>query len=82
MTNSAQAAFFAGVQEDFFRFGDDVAASLCINVAVARSSLLTLTALVTAALVSIVGAVGFVGLFPPPDAYSWDLPTRASSPSP
>ena len=50
---------------DAFAFGDDVASSLGIPVARTRVGLLVVTALVTAALVSVVGAVGFVGLVVP-----------------
>ncbi|WP_432547409.1 FecCD family ABC transporter permease [Kineococcus sp. SYSU DK004] len=50
---------------DAFAFGDDVAASLGVHVARTRTLLLVVTALVTAVLVSVVGAVGFVGLVLP-----------------
>nr|WP_222131918.1 iron chelate uptake ABC transporter family permease subunit [Pseudonocardia sp. C8] len=50
---------------DAFTFGDEVAASLGMPVAAVRGGLLTLTALVTAALVSVAGAIGFVGLVLP-----------------
>lgn len=50
---------------DAFAFGEDVAASLGIAVARTRVLLLVLTALLTATLVSIAGAVGFVGLVLP-----------------
>jgi iron complex transport system permease protein len=50
---------------DAFTFGDEVAASLGISVARVRGGLLVLTALITAALVSVAGAVGFVGLILP-----------------
>ncbi|MGB6246783.1 FecCD family ABC transporter permease, partial [Gordonia sp. (in: high G+C Gram-positive bacteria)] len=50
---------------DAFTFGDEVAASLGIPVARVRGALLVLTALITAALVSVAGAVGFVGLVLP-----------------
>ena len=50
---------------DAFTFGDDVASSLGIPVGAVRSLLLVLTALVTAALVSVTGAIGFVGLVLP-----------------
>ncbi|MFQ1004264.1 FecCD family ABC transporter permease [Modestobacter sp. SSW1-42] len=50
---------------DAFSFGDDVAASLGVHVTRARMLLLVLTALLTAALVSVAGAVGFVGLVLP-----------------
>ncbi|MBB2900924.1 iron complex transport system permease protein [Kineococcus radiotolerans] len=50
---------------DAFAFGDDVAATLGIPVARVRALLLVVTALVTAVLVSVSGAVGFVGLVLP-----------------
>jgi iron complex transport system permease protein len=50
---------------DAFSFGDDVAASLGIPVTRLRAVLLGLTAVITATLVSVVGAVGFVGLVLP-----------------
>lgn len=50
---------------DAFAFGEEAAASLGVRVARARVLLLTATALLTAALVSSVGAVGFVGLILP-----------------
>jgi iron complex transport system permease protein len=50
---------------DAFSFGEDVAASLGIPVARLRAVLLGLTAVITATLVSVVGAVGFVGLVLP-----------------
>ncbi|WYY09551.1 iron chelate uptake ABC transporter family permease subunit [Gordonia hydrophobica] len=50
---------------DAFTFGDEVAASLGIPVTRVRAALLVLTALITAALVSVAGAVGFVGLVLP-----------------
>jgi iron complex transport system permease protein len=50
---------------DAFAFGDDVASSLGIPVARTRIGLLVVTALMTATLVSVVGAVGFVGLVVP-----------------
>lgn len=50
---------------DAFTFGDEVAASLGIAVARVRGGLLIVTALITAALVSVAGAVGFVGLILP-----------------
>ncbi|WP_366146642.1 iron chelate uptake ABC transporter family permease subunit [uncultured Pseudokineococcus sp.] len=50
---------------DAFAFGDEVAASLGIAVGRLRLLLLVLTALVTAALVSVAGAIGFVGLVLP-----------------
>ena len=50
---------------DAFAFGEDVAASLGIHVARTRVLLLVLTALLTATLVSVAGAIGFVGLVLP-----------------
>lgn len=50
---------------DAFAFGDEVAASLGIHVTRTRVVLLVLTALVTATLVSVAGAIGFVGLVLP-----------------
>ncbi|KAB1504535.1 iron chelate uptake ABC transporter family permease subunit [Corynebacterium sp. 320] len=50
---------------DAFTFGDDVAGSLGINVPLARLALLSLTALLTATLVSVAGAIGFIGLVLP-----------------
>jgi len=50
---------------DAFAFGEDVAASLGIHVTRTRVILLVLTALLTAALVSVAGAIGFVGLVLP-----------------
>lgn len=50
---------------DAFAFGEDVAASLGIPVARTRILLLILTAMLTATLVSIAGAIGFVGLVLP-----------------
>jgi iron complex transport system permease protein len=50
---------------DAFAFGEDVASSLGIHVVRTRVVLLVLTALLTATLVSVAGAVGFVGLVLP-----------------
>ncbi|QTJ68497.1 iron chelate uptake ABC transporter family permease subunit [Rhodococcus sp. ZPP] len=50
---------------DAFSFGDDVAASLGISVAKVRLLLLVVTAIITATLVSVAGAIGFVGLVLP-----------------
>lgn len=47
---------------DSFAFGDLTAASLGVNVERSRWVLLTITALLTGAMVSISGAIGFVGL--------------------
>lgn len=50
---------------DAFTFGDDAAASLGINVPVVRLFLFTITALMTATIVSMAGSIGFVGLVVP-----------------
>ncbi|WP_041451829.1 FecCD family ABC transporter permease [Hoyosella subflava] len=50
---------------DAFAFGEDVAASLGISVTKVRLLLLVVTALITATLVSVAGAIGFVGLVLP-----------------
>lgn len=50
---------------DAFAFGDEIAATLGIHVKSTRIFFLTLTALVTATLVSVTGAIGFVGLVLP-----------------
>lgn len=50
---------------DVLTFGEDMAGALGVNVTAVRISLLTLTALVTAGLVSVAGAIGFVGLVIP-----------------
>lgn len=50
---------------DAFSFGDDAAASLGIHVARTRLVLLSVTALITAVVVSVAGAIGFVGLVLP-----------------
>ncbi|MFD0003867.1 FecCD family ABC transporter permease [Streptomyces sp. NPDC127178] len=50
---------------DAFAFGDDAAAGLGVRVARTRLVLLCATALLTAALVSCTGAIGFVGLVLP-----------------
>lgn len=50
---------------DAFTFGNTAAASLGVSVQWIRLLLLTVTALVTAALVSAAGAIGFVGLVLP-----------------
>lgn len=50
---------------DAFTFGSDAAAGLGISVARTRMLLLVVTALLTAALVSASGAIGFVGLVLP-----------------
>ncbi|MBE8470825.1 FecCD family ABC transporter permease [Streptomyces justiciae] len=50
---------------DAFAFGQDAAAALGVSVARTRLVLLSVTALLTAALVSSAGAIGFVGLVLP-----------------
>ncbi|MFF5362507.1 FecCD family ABC transporter permease [Streptomyces scabiei] len=50
---------------DAFAFGDEAAAGLGVHVARTRLVLLSATALLTAALVSCAGAIGFVGLVLP-----------------
>lgn len=50
---------------DAFAFGDDVASSLGVDVRRARITFMTVTALLTATLVSVAGAIGFVGLVLP-----------------
>jgi len=50
---------------DAFTFGDDAAASLGISVGVIRLILFSVTALMTAAIVSMAGSIGFVGLVVP-----------------
>lgn len=50
---------------DAFAFGDEIAASLGLSVRKVRLGLLLLTALMTATLVSVAGAIGFVGLVLP-----------------
>jgi len=50
---------------DAFVFGEDAAATLGVPVVAVRLVLFATTALITATLVSIVGAVGFVGLVVP-----------------
>jgi iron complex transport system permease protein len=50
---------------DAFAFGDVSATSLGINVSAARWGLLTATALLTGAMVSVSGSIGFIGLVLP-----------------
>lgn len=50
---------------DAFAFGEDAAASLGIEIARVRTELFAVTAFLTAGIVSLVGAVGFVGLVVP-----------------
>lgn len=50
---------------DAFAFGDEMAASMGVPVTRVRAVLLVVTALVTAALVSVAGAIGFIGLVLP-----------------
>jgi iron complex transport system permease protein len=56
---------FSSGSLDAFTFGNDTALSLGVNVARARIILLTVTALLTAVIVSVAGAIGFVGLVLP-----------------
>ena len=55
----------SGSRLDAFAFGDTAAASLGINVNATRWVLLTAVALLTGAMVSVSGAIGFVGLILP-----------------
>lgn len=50
---------------DAFAFGDEAAASLGVNVGRVRIALFSLTAMMTATIVSMVGSIGFVGLVVP-----------------
>lgn len=54
-----------GRRLDAFAFGDVSAASLGVNVAATRWGLLVTTALLTGAMVSVSGSIGFVGLILP-----------------
>ena len=56
---------FIGRILDAFTFGDVSAASLGVNVSAARWGLLAASALLTGAMVSVSGAIGFVGLVLP-----------------
>jgi iron complex transport system permease protein len=56
---------FTGRILDSFAFGDAAASSLGVNVAQARWMLLAATALLTGAMVSVSGSIGFVGLILP-----------------
>ena len=56
---------FTGRLLDTFAFGDTSAAALGINVTRVRWTLLAATALLTGAMVSVSGAIGFVGLILP-----------------
>ncbi|EJN06756.1 iron chelate uptake ABC transporter family permease subunit [Phyllobacterium sp. YR531] len=56
--------FYARVL-DAFAFGDEAASALGVNVGRARIVLFALTAMMTAAIVSMVGSIGFVGLVVP-----------------
>jgi iron complex transport system permease protein len=56
---------FSGRILDGFAFGDTSAAAFGINVQGARWSLLAATALLTGAMVSVSGSIGFVGLILP-----------------
>jgi len=62
---------------DAFAFGQDAAASLGVSVARTRLVLLCVTALLTAALVSSAGAIGFVGLVLPHAARALTGPGHA-----
>ncbi|MFD6995638.1 FecCD family ABC transporter permease [Streptomyces mirabilis] len=62
---------------DAFAFGPEAAASLGVLVARTRLVLLCVTALLTAALVSVAGAIGFVGLVLPHAARALDGPEHA-----
>lgn len=62
---------------DAFAFGQDAAATLGVNVARTRLVLLCVTALLTAALVSSAGAIGFVGLVLPHAARALTGPGHA-----
>ncbi|OAK51412.1 MULTISPECIES: iron chelate uptake ABC transporter family permease subunit [Rhodococcus] len=57
--------FYYAFVLDAFSFGNEVASSLGIDVRTARTALLVVTALITATLVSVAGAIGFVGLVLP-----------------
>ncbi len=71
----------AGRRLDAFAFGDTTAASLGVPVAATRWGLLAATALLTGALVSVSGSIGFVGLvLPTPCGCSWVLGTACCSP--
>ncbi|MGW6968076.1 FecCD family ABC transporter permease [Streptomyces zaomyceticus] len=63
---------------DAFAFGEDAAAALGVAVARTRLVLLCVTALLTAALVSAAGAIGFVGLVLPHAARALAGPGHAS----
>lgn len=72
VTIAATAFLFAGIPVlfsggllDAFTFGDNAAASLGINVTVLRWALLAGTAVLTGAMVSVSGSIGFVGLILP-----------------
>jgi iron complex transport system permease protein len=56
--------FYARVL-DAFAFGDEAASALGVNVGRVRIVLFALTAMMTAAIVSMVGSIGFVGLVVP-----------------
>jgi iron complex transport system permease protein len=66
VTVSGLLLVFAFAQAlDTFTFGDDVSSTLGIPVTLVRVVLLLTTALITAIMVSTIGAVGFVGLVIP-----------------
>ncbi len=56
---------FSGRLLDAFAFGDTTAAALGVNVAATRWTLLAVTALLTGAMVSVSGSIGFIGLVLP-----------------
>lgn len=62
---TAPIILFSGRALDAFAFGDNAAASLGIDVARLRWTLLGATALLTGIMVTIGGAIGFVGLVVP-----------------
>lgn len=56
---------FSGAQLDAFGFGDRAATALGVNVNVVRFTLLAACAILTGAMVSVSGSIGFVGLVVP-----------------
>ncbi|WP_280425979.1 FecCD family ABC transporter permease [Nocardia carnea] len=64
LAGTAVCLYYAYVL-DAFSFGDEVAGSLGISVGKFRLMLLVCTAIITATLVSVAGAIGFVGLVLP-----------------
>ncbi|MGB3697478.1 MAG: iron chelate uptake ABC transporter family permease subunit [Gordonia sp. (in: high G+C Gram-positive bacteria)] len=59
------ACLFTAGALDAFMFGNDAAAAIGISVGRVRMALLAVTALITAVIVSVAGAIGFVGLVLP-----------------